>query len=226
MSQHCKCRHNTHSLTDTGEFDWVIRSKLPDKDVNVKLSISIICQDKSHSLWNAVHQVQVHGASLHVCYSLPMMAIPILFTITVNTCELKMSDGICEVYCPPGMLSSLCFISKPAGTTSCIRHCIPLKSSFFILVIWTWSNTPKKSHIMLCNRPLTLYKSFKRYCLTSHLPITLPVSILCRYVTGCPPVYKRLLMDRLQVWRQPLIGQWYSNFGPHSLNSEITDWQT
>lgn len=44
----CKCRHNTHSLIDTGGFDWVIRSTqvTPWQNIYVKSSIRTICQNR------------------------------------------------------------------------------------------------------------------------------------------------------------------------------------
>ncbi len=61
-----------------------------NKHVNIKSSISIICQeDKECFLWYAVHSVQSHGASLHVtmwssCYSSLQREISIFLTITLN----------------------------------------------------------------------------------------------------------------------------------------------
>ena len=204
MSQHCRCRHNTHSLIDTGGFDWVIRSKLPDRDVNIKSSISIICKDESRTISLICNPSDTSPRSITACR---YISLKLEFAPKGNPhslehhCEclgIKMFDSVC---CPPGLLFSRYFISKPATSPSSICLCIHVKSHFFHSAYMNLVKYSKKSHSMLSSISEKVMKAFQTskwcYCLTSNLPTIVPVNILGRYATGCPPVYKRLLMERV-----------------------------
>lgn len=87
VSQHCRCRHNTHSFIDTGGFDWVIRFKLPDKDVNIKTSIGIICEDEKSDDFFDIQSIRYSSMDCHCMSSYFVnvtMEIPIHLTITVK----------------------------------------------------------------------------------------------------------------------------------------------
>lgn len=62
----CRCRHNTHSLSDTGGFDLIVRAKQVDSFRNKK---------KEGNMWIVgwyfwyAHQVmQLHGRSISACH--------------------------------------------------------------------------------------------------------------------------------------------------------------
>ena len=105
----------------------------PDKNVNIKPSISIVCQEeRERFLWYAIHKVQSQPSLLVTiftsCYSFPLVEIPALLTDTVNA-----RNWTCSGH----------FIPKPTGISPWI------KPIFFHFVNMTFVIYSKKFYLML-----------------------------------------------------------------------------
>lgn len=133
-------------------------------------------------LWYAICQMS----------SFPLFVI-LQFAVNGNPHSL----GVCKIRCPPGLLFSLYLISKPAG----ICLCIHVKRPFFPFCLYELAQIFQEIQLDAVQYFMKTFQSFK--CPISNLLTIVPVNILRRYAAGCPSVYKTLLMERLQVWRQP-----------------------